>query len=145
MTLNSTLICAHFKNIYIWAHSVVICNFWVSASYRSGLRWGTRGPLPRALEVKGAPHFNQKLRRSVYIYVECCFFCFVSNDDDDDYDDDDDSNNNKFWEELIYLLFVHKLSVHNIQCNHLRTKFHWNPPIGSKVRTQTQTDRLVIW
>jgi hypothetical protein len=79
-------------------------------------------------------------------------FCFVSkDDDDDDYDDDDDdnnnNNNNKFWEELIYLLFLHKLSVHNIQCHHLRTKFHSNPPIGSKVirlRTQTQTDRLVI-
>jgi hypothetical protein len=39
----------------------------------------------------------------------------------------------KFWEELICLLSLHKLTVDNIQCHHLHTKFHPNPPIGSKV------------
>jgi hypothetical protein len=41
--------------------------------------------------------------------------------------------NKKFWEELKYLLSLHKLTVDNIQCHHLHTKFHPNPPIGSKV------------
>jgi hypothetical protein len=40
---------------------------------------------------------------------------------------------NKFWEELICLLSLHKHTVDNIQCHHLHTKFHPNPPIGSKV------------
>jgi hypothetical protein len=41
--------------------------------------------------------------------------------------------NKKFWEELICLFFLHKLTVNNIQCHHLHTKFHPNPQIGSKV------------
>jgi hypothetical protein len=40
--------------------------------------------------------------------------------------------NKKFWEELIYLLSLHKLKVNNIQCHHLHTKFHPNSPIVSK-------------
>jgi hypothetical protein len=44
-----------------------------------------------------------------------------------------DMVNNKFWEELICLLSLHKLAVNNIECHHLHTKFHTNPPIGSKV------------
>jgi hypothetical protein len=39
----------------------------------------------------------------------------------------------KFWEELICLLSLHKLTVNNIQCHHLHSKFHPNPPIDSKV------------
>jgi hypothetical protein len=35
--------------------------------------------------------------------------------------------------ELICLLPLHELTVNNIQCHHLHTKFHPNPPIGSKV------------
>jgi hypothetical protein len=42
------------------------------------------------------------------------------------------NNNNKFWEELTCLRSLHKLTVNNIQCHHLHTKFHPNPPIGSK-------------
>jgi hypothetical protein len=42
-------------------------------------------------------------------------------------------NNKKFWEELICLLSLHKLTVDNIQFHNLHTKFHPNPPIGSKV------------
>jgi hypothetical protein len=38
-----------------------------------------------------------------------------------------------FWEELICLLSLHKLTVNNIQCLHLHTKYHPNPPNGSKV------------
>jgi hypothetical protein len=41
--------------------------------------------------------------------------------------------NKKFGEELICLLSLHKLTVDNIQSHHLHTKFHPNPPIGSKV------------
>jgi hypothetical protein len=41
--------------------------------------------------------------------------------------------NKNFWEELICLLSLHKLTVNNIQCHHLHTKFHPNPPIGSNV------------
>jgi hypothetical protein len=41
--------------------------------------------------------------------------------------------NKKFWEELMCLLSLHKLTVDNIQSHHLHTKFHPNPPIGSKV------------
>jgi hypothetical protein len=41
----------------------------------------------------------------------------------------------KFWEELICLLSLHKLTVNNIQCHHLLRKIHPNPPIGSKVIT----------
>jgi dihydroorotase-like cyclic amidohydrolase len=39
----------------------------------------------------------------------------------------------KLYEELICLLSLHKLTVDNIQCHHLHTQFHQNPPIGSKV------------
>jgi hypothetical protein len=39
----------------------------------------------------------------------------------------------KFWEELICLLSLHKLTVNNIQCHHHHTKFHPNPPIRSEV------------
>jgi hypothetical protein len=42
-------------------------------------------------------------------------------------------NNKKFWEELICLLSLHKLTVENIQFHNFHTKFHPNPPIGSKV------------
>jgi hypothetical protein len=42
-------------------------------------------------------------------------------------------NNKKFWEELICLLFLHRLTVHNIKCHHLHTKFHPNPPTSTKV------------
>jgi hypothetical protein len=41
--------------------------------------------------------------------------------------------NKKFWEELIYLLSLHKLTVNNSQSHHLHTKSHPNPPIGSEV------------
>jgi hypothetical protein len=40
--------------------------------------------------------------------------------------------NKKFWEEIICILSLHKLTGNNIQCHHLHTKFHPNPPIGSK-------------
>jgi hypothetical protein len=39
----------------------------------------------------------------------------------------------KFCQELTFLLSLHKLTVNNIQCHHLHTKFNPNPPIGSKV------------
>jgi hypothetical protein len=39
----------------------------------------------------------------------------------------------KFWEELICLLSLHKLTANNIQCHHLHTQFHPNPQISSKV------------
>jgi hypothetical protein len=41
--------------------------------------------------------------------------------------------NKKFWEELIPLLPLHKLTANNIQCHHLHTKFIPNPPVSSKV------------
>jgi hypothetical protein len=41
--------------------------------------------------------------------------------------------NKKFWEELICLLSLHKLTVNNIQCHHLHSKLHSNALIGSKV------------
>jgi hypothetical protein len=41
--------------------------------------------------------------------------------------------NKKFWEELICLPSLHKLTVNNVQCHNLHTKFHPNPQIGSKV------------
>jgi hypothetical protein len=42
------------------------------------------------------------------------------------------NQNKKFWWELI-CLSLHKLTVNNIQCHHLHTKFHPNSPVGSKV------------
>jgi hypothetical protein len=48
------------------------------------------------------------------------------------------NNNNKFWEELIFLLSLHKLTVNNIQCHHLHRKFNPNPPISSKVAPTTE-------
>jgi hypothetical protein len=44
----------------------------------------------------------------------------------------------KFWEELIFLLSLHTLTVENIQCHYLHTKFHPNPPIGSKVAATSE-------
>jgi hypothetical protein len=41
--------------------------------------------------------------------------------------------NKKFWEELICRLTLNRLTIDNIQCHHLHTKFHPNPPFGSKV------------
>jgi hypothetical protein len=46
--------------------------------------------------------------------------------------------NKKFWEELIWLLSLHKLTVDNIQCHQLHTKFYPNPPIGSKVAATSE-------
>jgi hypothetical protein len=37
------------------------------------------------------------------------------------------------WEELIYLISLHKFTANNIQCHHLHAKFHLNTPIGLKV------------
>jgi hypothetical protein len=34
------------------------------------------------------------------------------------------------WEELIYLISLHKFTENNIQCHHLHAKFHPNTPIG---------------
>jgi hypothetical protein len=39
----------------------------------------------------------------------------------------------KFWEEILCLLSLHKLTVNNIQCHHLHTKFHPNTSILSNV------------
>jgi hypothetical protein len=50
--------------------------------------------------------------------------------------------NKMFWEELICLLSLHKLTVYKTQCHHLHTKFHQihqsvqklQPPQKFKVR-----------
>jgi hypothetical protein len=54
---------------------------------------------------------------------------------------------NKFWEELIRIISLHKLTVNNIQCHRLHTKFHPNPPIGPKVAptSEVQTSAILEW
>jgi hypothetical protein len=42
-----------------------------------------------------------------------------------------ENKNRKFWDEIICLLSLYKLTVNNIECHHLHTRFHPNPPIGS--------------
>jgi hypothetical protein len=42
------------------------------------------------------------------------------------------NTNKKFWDEIICIhnaICMHKLTVNNIQCSPLRTKFHPNPPV----------------
>jgi hypothetical protein len=53
----------------------------------------------------------------------------------------------KFWEEQLYLLSLHKLTVDNIQCHHLHTTFHPTPPIGSKVAPTSEiwTPAILKW
>jgi hypothetical protein len=60
---------------------------------------------------------------------------------------DDEYINKKFWEELICLLSLHKLTADYIQCNHLHTKFHPNPPIGSKFAptSEIKTYAILEW
>jgi hypothetical protein len=49
------------------------------------------------------------------------------------FDENLPKKNKKFCEELICLLSLHKVTANNIKCHHPHTKFHPNPPIGSKV------------
>jgi hypothetical protein len=43
-------------------------------------------------------------------------------------------------------LSLHKLQVDNIQCHHLHTKFHPNPPVGSKFApTEIYTSASLKW
>jgi hypothetical protein len=53
--------------------------------------------------------------------------------------------NKNFWEELICLLSLHKLTVDNIQCHHLHTKFHPNPPSVQKLHPPEKFKHSQFW